>query len=302
MTTLTAGEQQVLTVLVDFLPDYKTLDALLAYREDGASQPALRLMTRASLARTLGALQRKGMTSKISKRGQAVYKIMPHGIRTLAEVTDPVPPVIKYWLALAGGQQPEQPADWAGREPWTANGTPAPICCQRYGPQHDAAFSVPGCLVPRSEITVRAELIKLAEGERVSTIYDVPGASPILAIGITTLGHLLYGVRAGKGWAFEPQWIGRIGSHPSQLQDVLEQIAAEQHVIDRPRYPSAMRLAMRDVLLEGPRTLAEIEAAYPSMERRAMIAELARMRDDGIVEFQGPRYKMIKDPVNPVAD
>jgi hypothetical protein len=144
------------------------------------------------------------------------------------------------------------------------------------------------------EITVPAEIIRLAEGERVTTIYDLPGSIPILAIGITTTGGLLFGVRAGKGWAFEPQWIGRIGVSASALQDVLEQVGTEQRVLDRQNYPSALRQALRDVLEHGSRTLRQIEAACPAIERPTLIAELARMRDDGEVEFTGPRYRLAK--------
>lgn len=153
---------------------------------------------------------------------------------------------------------------------------------------------------PAGEITVPCQMVELAEGERVCTIYDLPGTTPILAIGVTTEGSLLFGIRAGKDWKFEPQWIGRCGMRPSALQDTLEQVAAEQHVIDRQRYPSVLRLALRDFLLEGPRTLAEIEAAYPAMERRTLIGELARMRDDGFVIFEGPRYRL--NPGKPLAD
>lgn len=144
------------------------------------------------------------------------------------------------------------------------------------------------------EITVPAHLIKLADGERVTTIYDLPGTAPILAIGITTRGSLLYGVRAGKGWAFEPQWIGRVSEPVSALQDTLEQVGAEQSVIDRQTHPGSLRQALRAELTSGDRTLAQMESRYPNLARRVLIGELAAMRDDGEVEFTGPRYRLVK--------
>ena len=281
--SLTMGEYDVLVVLADFQQDSKTLDALLAYVADPPGQPALRLMTRASLARTLGALQRKGMTSKRIDRGTAVYKIMPYGVRSAAAYCEnhglEIPGPVRWMLRKYGdaAQQPEPPAeDWAG------NG-----------------FTVGG-----GEITVPCEFVALAAGERVCTIYDLPGTSPILALGITTTGRLLYGVRAGQGWAMEPQWVGICGARPSQLQDVLEQVTAELGVIDRQNYPSTLRLMLRDAIrpfgFPGA-TLAEVQSAIPGgIDRRQVIGELARMRDDGFVIFEGPRYRL--NPGKPLAD
>ena len=241
-TPLTLGEQHVLTALAKLAPNhYATLDGLLTGHLRNTT------FTRALLARTLGALQRKGCTSKITTGGRASYKIMPHGQRSLAEA-----------------QQPEQPA-----EGWAGNGFTAGA----------------------GEITVPCEFVAMAAGERVTTIYDLPGTSPILALGITTTGRLLYGVRAGQGWAFEPQWVGICGARPSQLQDVLEQVTAELHVIDRQNYPSTLREHLRKQLrLQTAATLADLETIFPATERRTLIGELARMRDDGEVRFQGPRY------------
>src|SRR5215469_10258680 len=245
-TPLTLGEQHVLTVLADFLPDYKTLDALLAYTGYGDQPVTLKTFTRTGLARTLGALQRKGCTSKITTGGKASYKITPHGQRS-----------------LAAKQQPGQPAEWAGY----------------------------GFTAGAGEITIPCEFVKLEAGEGVCTFYDLPGTSPILALCITTSGRLMYGVRAGEGWAFEPQWVGICGARPSQLQDVLEQVTAELHVIDRQNYPSTLREHLRKQLrLQTAATLADLEAIFRSIPRGALIAELARMRDDGEIRFQGPRY------------
>src|SRR5215471_11653355 len=100
--SLTMGEYDVLVVLADFQQDSKTLDALLAYVADPPGQPALRLMTRASLARTLGALQRKGV------RSAAAY-CENHGLE--------IPGPVRWMLRKYGdaAQQPEPPAeDWAG--------------------------------------------------------------------------------------------------------------------------------------------------------------------------------------------
>jgi len=252
---LTAGERDVLTALTraGLQGGHVTLDTLLV-----RNRMLLFSFSRASLARTLGALQRRCLTSKITTGGKAAYRIMPEGERV-----------------LAGKQQPAQAADaWAG---------------QRFG-------------TPAGEITVPCQMLELREDERVCTIYDVPGSSPILAIGLTTLGHLLYGVRAGKGWAFEPQWVGRIGVAPSMIQDVLEQISAEQHVIDRQRYPSELRQRLRKQLrLQSVATLRGLEAVFREVERRTLIGELARMRDDGEVRFQGARY-VWAGKANQVAD
>ncbi len=154
-------------------------------------------------------------------------------------------------------------------------------------------FTEPG------EITVPAELIKLADGERVTATYNISGTTPILTIGVTTHGSLLYGVRAGKGWAFEPQWIGRCGLLDG-LQDTLAQVRAEQAQIDRGISPSPpLQVSLRDALAEqlagrGPMTLREVEAHFPYTDRSVLIDELARMRDDGEVEFWGPRYRLVK--------
>ena len=99
---LTAGERDVLTALTraGLQGGHVTLDTLLV-----RNRMLLFSFSRASLARTLGALQRRCLTSKITTGGKAAYRIMPEGERV-----------------LAGKQQPAQAADaWAGQR----FGTPA---------------------------------------------------------------------------------------------------------------------------------------------------------------------------------
>ena len=58
--------------------------------------------------------------------------------------------------------------------------------------------------------------------------------------------------------------------------------------------PVSLREALRVQLADrGPMALRDVEAHFPYTERRSLIAELARMRDDGEVEFTGPRYKLV---------
>ena len=60
--------------------------------------------------------------------------------------------------------------------------------------------------------------------------------------------------------------------------------------------PSPLRLALRAELARRAgqmATLAELEILHLGTPRGALIAELARMRDDGEVEFTGPRYKLL---------
>ena len=144
--------------------------------------------------------------------------------------------------------------------------------------------------VPQRE----ADPVALHEGERVSTMYDLPGTVPILTIGITTRGRLLYGTRAGKGWAFEPRWIGRVTGPAGALQDVLEHVQVDQHHIERQVYPSQLRQDLRTMLLNrGQAALAEIEPVFRAIARRDLISELARMRDDGEIRFEGARYRLV---------
>src|SRR5262252_793157 len=235
----------------------RVLGALARHPGDGWATPdqlleqrALDGWTKARLGRCAVELHRAAYVSLIGSPRR--YRITQRGRERLAATGH-----------QAVANQPEQAADWAGNG-FTAGG---------------------------GEITIPCEFVALAAGERVTTIYDLPGTSPILALGITTTGRLLYGVRAGQGWAFEPQWVGICGARPSQLQDVLEQVTAELHVIDRQNYPSTLREHLRKQLrLQTAATLADLEAIFHSIPRGALIAELARMRDDGEIRFQGPRY------------
>jgi hypothetical protein len=64
-------------------------------------------------------------------------------------------------------------------------------------------------------------------------------------------------------------------------------------------FPSPLRKALRAELARRPgrmATLAELEIFHLDTERRVLIAELARMRDDGEVEFAGPRYRLVGTP------
>lgn len=61
-------------------------------------------------------------------------------------------------------------------------------------------------------------------------------------------------------------------------------------------YSSPLRQALRAELARRSgqmATLAELEIFHLGTERRVLIAELARMRDDGEVKFVGPRYKLL---------
>jgi len=248
----------------------RVLGALARHPGDGWATPdqlleqrALDGWTKARLGRCAVELHRAAYVSLIGSPRR--YRITQRGRERLAATGH-----------QAVANQPEQAADWAGNG-FTAGG---------------------------GEITVPVDMVKLDAGERVCTIYDLPGTSPILALGITTTGRLLYGVRAGRGWAMEPQWVGICGARPSQLQDVLEQVTAELGVIDRQNYPSTLRLMLRDAIrpfgFPGA-TLAEVQSAIPGgIDRRQVIGELARMRDDGFVIFEGPRYRL--NPGKPLAD
>lgn len=56
--------------------------------------------------------------------------------------------------------------------------------------------------------------------------------------------------------------------------------------------PVPLREALREQLAtRSPMTLCDVEAHFPYTDRRALIDELAQMRDDGEVKFTGPRYE-----------
>lgn len=66
---------------------------------------------------------------------------------------------------------------------------------------------------------------------------------------------------AGRGFTAAP------GSYPELWQD--------------------LRAVLRN---NGPLTISQVEGLFRGVPRRTLIAELAAMRDDGEVRFEGPRY------------
>ena len=62
--------------------------------------------------------------------------------------------------------------------------------------------------------------------------------------------------------------------------------------------PGELRLACREALQRAgrPLTLAEMGIRVCCTDRRTLIAELAAMRDDGEVRFEGPRYVLADSP------
>ena len=134
--------------------------------------------------------------------------------------------------------------------------------------------------------------------ERVTVQYDLPGTHPVLTVGISDQARVLIGERIGdsRNPRAGVNWITRLGDDASVdgLQQVLEQVRADQARIARQVHPSDLRKALRICLGNGPRrerTLAEIEAVFLT-DRHDLIRELARMRDDGEVVFAGPRYRL----------
>ena len=129
----------------------------------------------------------------------------------------------------------------------------------------------------------------LAEGETVTTAYDLPGTDPILALGITSLGGLLFGTRSMRG--AEARWAGRIVGTVASLQETLEHVRADLAVLDRQAHPSTLRALLRKQLrLQHAATLADLETIFHGVSRNVLIGELKLMRDDGEVRFQGARY------------
>jgi hypothetical protein len=117
----------------------------------------------------------------------------------------------------------------------------------------------------------------------------------VITVGISDQARVLIGERIGDSRA-GVNWITRLGDDSSVdgLQQVLEQVRVEQARVARQVHPSDLRMALRAELAGRPGrwgTLAEIEAAFTT-DRLDLIRELARMRDDGEVEFTGPRYRL----------
>lgn len=144
------------------------------------------------------------------------------------------------------------------------------------------------------------------EPERVTVQYDLPGTHPVITVGISDRARVLIGERIGD--SRDPRagvnWITRLGDDGSVdgLQQVLEQVRADQARIARQVYPSDLRTALRAELARRAgrlATLPELEILHTGTHRNDLIAELARMRDDGEVRFMGARYWLTEKTVQP---
>lgn len=169
------------------------------------------------------------------------------------------------------------------------------ITCDHQTAADECAICVPG-QCPGEDCPGNRE-----PAERVTTGYVVPGTTPPLSVAVTDRGSVLIGERLGEPLGVN--WVTRIAGPAglAALQQVVEQASADQARIARTLHPSQLREDLRAALRElgGMGTLVQVQSRLQRIARHDLIAELARMRDDGEVEFTGPRYRLLEKGQRP---